>query len=162
MENIYFAKVKSDAVIPTKRKEDAGYDIYVCFEEEYRLIQPHETAIIPTGITSAFSSDYVLVLKERGSTGTKGMGQRCGIIDSGFRGEWFVAITNYNDKPILITKEEYTEPLKDDYIVYPYSKAVCQALLLPVPESQSVEISHEELISISSERGAGKLGSSEK
>ena len=41
-------------------------------------IEPHETVLVPTGIASAFSSDYVAIIKERGSTGSKGIGQRCG------------------------------------------------------------------------------------
>ena len=35
MVNVWFAKVKQDAVIPTKREEDAGYDIFLCFEEDF-------------------------------------------------------------------------------------------------------------------------------
>ena len=91
---VKFAKVRPTAKIPTKRVEDAGYDIYANFEEPFILINPHETKMIPTGIASACDTDYCFVLKERGSTGTKGMAQRCGIIDSGYRSEWFVPITN--------------------------------------------------------------------
>ena len=35
MSKLYWAKVKEDAIIPTKRDEDAGYDLYHCFEEDY-------------------------------------------------------------------------------------------------------------------------------
>lgn len=162
MDKIKFAKVKENAVIPSKREEDAGYDIYACFDEKFVIIQPHETVLIPTGIASAFSDDYVMVLKERGSTGTKGMAQRCGVIDSGFRNEWLVPITNTTDKTIMIDKvfekvEEY-----NSYIHYPYGKAICQALLLPVPKVEIEEIAYDELIKIESERGNGMLGSSGK
>ncbi len=157
---INFAKVKNDAVIPNKRAEDAGYDIYTCFDEEYIIIQPNETKLIPTGIASAFSSDYVMILKERGSTGVKGIGQRCGVIDSGYRGEWFVPITNHNDKPLIITKN--TRPPEDGYIVYPYNKAICQAILFELPDIEVEEISYDELQQIRSERGDGNLGSSRK
>ena len=40
---ILFAKVKPDAIIPTKREEDAGFDIYSLFDEESIVINPHET-----------------------------------------------------------------------------------------------------------------------
>lgn len=159
---IKFAKVNPNAIIPTKRDEDAGYDIYACFDEEYMLINPHQTVLVPTGITSAFSNDYVIIMKERGSTGSKGMGQRCGVIDSGYRGEWFISMTNHNDKPLIITKQNDTSNLEDDYVVYPYSKAICQALLLPLPCSESVEITYDELCNIKSERGNGNIGSSGK
>lgn len=77
---IYFAKVKEQAIIPTKREEDGAFDIYACFEEDYMIIEPHETKMIPTGLASAFSADYVAILKERGSNGSKGIGQRAGVI----------------------------------------------------------------------------------
>ncbi len=35
MSKLYFARLSEDAVIPTKRQEDAGYDIYACFNEDY-------------------------------------------------------------------------------------------------------------------------------
>ena len=50
---ILFAKTKPEAIVPTKRVEDAGYDLYACFEEEYMVIKPHETKLIPTGIATA-------------------------------------------------------------------------------------------------------------
>ena len=40
MNKIYWAKVKEQAIIPTKREEDAGYDLYPCFEEDYIEIVP--------------------------------------------------------------------------------------------------------------------------
>ena len=50
MERIFFAKVKGNARIPSKRDEDAGYDVYGLIEEPYITLQPHETRLIPTGI----------------------------------------------------------------------------------------------------------------
>lgn len=191
-DEILWAKVKPDAIIPTKRNEDAGYDIYPCFSVDCIIIPPHETKLIPTGIASAFSKDYVAVLKERGSTGTKGIAQRSGIIDSGFRNEWFVPITNTSERGLIITDLSIKELISkygktsdfgwtyvDDYIyldyggdndfgsddlpiIYPYSKAICQALILPVPKMNSKEVSYEELQTVSSERGLGMLGSSNK
>lgn len=156
---IEFATVKTGAKVPSKRSEDAGYDIYACFDEDYMTIMPHETKMIPTGLISAFSEDYVIVLKERGSTGSKGMGQRCGIIDSGYRGEWFVPITNHNDKPIYIAKNKN---LETDGILYPYEKAICQALILPSSQGVVKEIPYPDICNAKSERGAGALGSSNK
>ena len=161
---IYFAKTNPNAIIPTKRDEDAGYDIYPCFEEEYMRILPHETVMIPTGIASACDSDYCFVLKERGSTGTKGIAQRCGIIDSGYRGEWFVPITNTSDTAIVIEKKDsprsHIKGIKE--IVYPYEKAITQALVIPVPKSKVYEVTLDKLNEMDSERGNGALGSSNK
>lgn len=165
LEKIYFAKVKPDAIIPSKDIANAGYDIYACSDEDLITIQPNETKMIPTGIASSCSNDYYFQLLERGSTGSKGIGQRCGVIDSGYRGEWFCPLTNHNNKPILITKktnQELLDMLSEDYIVYPYKKAICQAVLLPVPKTEVIQLSYDELKQIESDRGMGSLGSSGK
>jgi dUTP pyrophosphatase len=47
-------------------------------------------------------------------------------------------------------------------ILYPYSKAIAQALVVPVPKIEVEEISYTELKEIKSERGMGSLGSSNK
>ena len=165
---IKFAKVNPNAIIPSKETENAGYDIYACFDENYIVINPHETIMIKTGIASACDTDYCIILKERSSTGTKGIAQRCGIIDSGFRGEWGVPITNENDYPIIIAKNGVTfgdifgEIMPNNSIIYPYEKAICQALVIPVPTTDIEEYTYEELLKIPSKRGTGMLGSSNK
>ena len=164
--NIKFAKVKPNAKIPTKRIEDAGFDLYACIEdyEDWICVPPHSSKLIPTGIASAFNSDWAIIFRERGSTGVKNMKINAGVIDSGFRGEYFVSLYNGNDVPVYITKymdgEQAPEP--KDAILYPYSKAIAQALVIPVPKTEVEEITYDELKEIASERGMGALGSSNK
>lgn len=165
---VYFAKVKDNAIIPTKRLEDAGYDMYPCFDEDYIEIKPHDCKMIPLGIASAFHYSKVLLFKERGSTGTKNIGQRSGVIDSGYRGEYMCPITNHNDDvTLVIIKKEFV----DDYLnthdntkvlIYPYEKAITQAIFVDVPEMIQEELTYDELLNITSDRGCGKLGSSGK
>lgn len=178
---IKFAKVRPEAIIPSKRDEDMGFDIYACFDEDYIAINPHETKLIPTGIASACNPKYGFLVFERGSTGSKGIARRCGVIDSGYRNEWFIGLTNTTDKKLFISKldtEELIEALVIDKenpidwkladdevinsIVYPYSKAIAQALIVPVPKVKADEIPYDELKEIKSERGMGALGSSNK
>jgi dUTP pyrophosphatase len=158
---LYFAKVKEDAIIPSKDYENAGYDIYANFEENEIFIQPNEVKLIPTGIASAMSPKYVLIVKERGSTGTKCMAVRSGVIDASYRGEIFIPINNTGNKTIVITKTPEAH-YGNDVIVYPYTKAIAQLLLLPVPNVNVKEISFEQLKKIPSKRGDGALGSSGK
>lgn len=164
MDKLKFAKLYEDAIIPSKREEDGGMDIYARFEQDYILIRPHRTVMIPTGLISAFDSKYVAILHERGSTGTKGIGQRCGVIDSGYRGEWNVPITNHNRTAIAIVKKDcdITSSIFEHVICYPYEKAICQCIMQKVPELEIEECSVDEIKSIGSERGEGKLGSSGK
>ena len=186
---IKFAKVHPNAIIPSKRDEDMGFDIYACFDEDYVVIHPHETKLIPTGIASACSPEYGFLVFERGSTGSKGIARRCGVIDSGYRNEWFIGLTNTTDKTLYISKlskEEIVDrmynaddmnkkwdgvfgglasiknTLEYDTLVYPYSKAIAQALVIPVPKTEVEELSYEDLKTIESERGMGALGSSNK
>ena len=156
---VYFGKLHPAARIPTRRVEDAGYDLYSVLNHAVCL-SPGETRLIPTGICSSFSSDDVAVVKERGSTGRKGLGVRAGIIDSGYRGEWFVALTNHNAKPLVIGPDDVK--LGDDVIHYPWSKAIAQFLFLPVPSLNIVEVEVEAIQASESERGRGALGSSGK
>lgn len=162
--NVKFAKVKPGAQIPTKRDEDAGFDIYANFEEDWVEIPPHENRLISTGIASAFDADWAFVLRERGSTGVKNLKVSAGVMDSGFRNEWFVCLYNGNDKPLYIAKylDGEQSPENKDAIIYPYSKAIAQALLIPVPDVEVEEISYENLKNIPSERGMGMIGSSNK
>lgn len=162
---VKFAKVRPTAVIPTKRDEDAGFDIYADFEDDFIIIDPHTTTLIPTGIASACDTDYCFILKERGSTGTKGIAQRCGVIDSGYRNEWFVPITNTTNKKIAIIKKDADYIFMRNtsgYTIYPYEKAIAQALVVPVPKVKVEELTYNELKEITSDRGMGALGSSGK
>ncbi len=162
---VKFARVRPTAVIPTKRDEDAGFDIYANFEDDFIIINPHTTTLIPTGIASACDIDYCFILKERGSTGTKGIAQRCGVIDSGYRNEWFVPITNTTNKKIAIVKKNADYIFMRNtsgYTIYPYEKAIAQVLVVPVPKVNIEELTYDELKEITSDRGIGSLGSSGK
>ncbi len=161
-EELIFAKIKEDAIIPSKNEEDAGYDLYPCFEENFIIIDPLQTKLIPTGIATAFSSNYYAQIQERGSTGSKGIKYGAGVIDSGFRGEWFVPITNCSNLPIVICKKDYIKDFDAGFLVYPYEKGIAQFVMLEVPKFNTKVISYEELLKIESERGTGALGSSGK
>ena len=147
------------AIIPTKRTEDAAYDIYPCFMADYLQIDPHETELVPTGIRVKIPTGYYLHFKGRGSTGMRGMTIQAGVIDEGYTGELFVAITNSNSEPLYIVKPNSGI---FDGINYPYEKAICQAMLLPVPPSVMVEVDESVIEDYQTERGAGRLGSSGK
>lgn len=161
MDKIYFAKLRDNAVIPSKRNEDGGYDIYTTFEGTMTLY-PGDIFLFPTGLVSAFDKKYRMVLKERGSSGSKGMSVRCGLIDSGYRGEWFVALNNTTySKPIVITSDlNY----KDSFgrVTYYTNKAICQAVLEEVPVVDVIESTYDFVKSFGSERQDGALGSSGK
>jgi len=161
---VYFAKVKSEseAIIPTKREEDGCYDLYAYFQENEIVIPPHQVKLIPTGIASAFSPTYRVGFRERGSNTKSNLEIMAGQIDSGFRGEWFVALQNNNSIPVEITKSVNEVEKTEDYIRVPYSKAMCQFAVEEVPPVTIKETTYDEILKISSQRGLGCLGSSNK
>ena len=163
-DEIVWAKATKTAVIPTKRDEDGGYDLFCDypFDTHNVEIKPHETVMIPTNIHVAFPKKYVMILKERGSNGSIGLAQRAGVVDSGYRGAIFVAITNENDIPVVITRSTDKVEKFAGKIYYPMSKAISQAVMVVSPQLDSKEVTMEEFNKIPSERGDGKLGSSGK
>lgn len=162
-DTLYFAKVKVEAIIPTKRKEDGCYDIYVLFNEDEVTIKPHEIVDFDTGIATAVSYKYRLDFqRERGSTGSIGLVPRCGQVDSGYRGEVFLKLQNTTNKNIVISKLVTDKVETETDVKYPITKAVCQMAVEIVPEVTEEVITYEDLLKIPSERGTGALGSSGK
>ena len=44
---ILWARINENVILPTKRDEDACYDIYAYFDEDYMIIQPQSIALMP-------------------------------------------------------------------------------------------------------------------
>lgn len=156
---------------PHKNEEDLGYDVKAHFDTDEWVIPPHTTSLIPTGLYAAVPVRWGLIAKEKGSTGAIGMKCGAGVIDSGYRDEIFIAITNENDSFLIITKDPEVKKVTHgsykfvecdcDAIYYPYKKGIAQLLLVPNPKSKGKKISIEELKAIPSIRGEGKLGSTD-
>jgi dUTP pyrophosphatase len=169
---VFFAKVRETAIIPSKRKEDAGYDIYANLENFKRETEEGEvfeiecpvlaTTLVPTGLATAMPNTHYLNLKhERGSTAVQSMGVLAGVVDSGFRNEMFIALTPMR-KPVIITSAVDKVEENDTHILYPYSKAIAQGTVDLVPDAKVTEITYEALQAIESERGMTMLGQSGK
>ena len=164
---IYFAKMNEKAIIPSKKDEDAGYDIYACFEEDFIKLNPHQTVLIPTKLTWACHPDFYMQIEERSSTGSKGIKRSAGIIDSGYRGEIKIAITNSNDRELYFSnlkedqlKQKYD--IEENSIIYPTTKAIAQGVIHRVEKMKVNEIDLESLLKIPSERGEQGFGSTNK
>ena len=168
-----FARIRESARVPEKRDEDAGFDLYADFAEDFFVIGAGETRPVPTGIAAAFSQKFYAQIEERSSMAKIGIKKSGGVFDSGYRGEYLIMLYNTNKKPFIISKtpaEELDDEFeidgelfkKEDVIVYPYKKAICQIVMQEIPVFDVQEISYDELKEISSQRGAGGFGSSKK
>lgn len=187
---LIFAKVKQNAIIPTKRDEDCAYDIYTC-ETETIVIKPCSLRMIDTGIAIACNKVYFPKFFDKGGMGSKGIIVGAGVGDSGYRDSYFIPLINTNkDKTVIITTQsdediegcthfdlqqnkfitlDFNRDVeashyvkKENCIIKPISKAITQFVMLPVPTFNIKELSWDELKNIKSERGLGKLGSSGK
>ena len=140
---IYWDRLNERAKLPSKRDEDAGFDIY-CDSIENIVLKPNETKFFTTGLRSAFPSNYWIEIKERGSTGAVGLSVRSGVIDSGYRGEWKIMLTNVNkylvefshsvDQVTYIKGKIFKNKIKK--VIYPLTKAIAQAVVIPLPYIQ--------------------------
>ena len=77
----------------------AGADLYVCLEEPV-VMQPGQTAFLPTGLAVAVPEGYVGLVWARSSMGGKrglAPANKVGVIDADYRGE--VRVVLYNHGP---------------------------------------------------------------
>jgi len=163
-DTVYFSKLSSNAIVPSKRDEDAGYDFYACLDDDIAEItlDVGKPTLVPTGIATALPKHYYLNLKhERGSTGKLGMNVLSGVVDSGYRGEIFINICSLYKK-IVISKEVDQVVEKGGVIYYPSTKAIAQGTIDLVPKIVLQEIPYDELKNIKSKRETSKLGASGK
>lgn len=149
-----WGKFSPTAIVPTKRVEDAGLDIYCDYKalglSDIYVLKPHETKRFDSNIGVVIPEGYVGVVKERSSTGKHTCYVGAGIIDSGYRFGIGVFFSNASDEEIVINLK----------------KAIAQMIILKCEHddgSDVVEITPEQFKDMfPSERGLGKEGSSGK
>lgn len=88
-----FLKLNSNAIIPDySYKGDAAFNL---FSIEKVLIKPHEHKLIHLGIASEIPNGYFVSIRGRSSlAGKNGIDVLGGVIDSGYRGEWMIILSN--------------------------------------------------------------------
>jgi deoxyuridine 5'-triphosphate nucleotidohydrolase len=96
-------KTCDEAVIPSKaRYSDAGYDLTII--KEYKRLTSN-TVIYDTGIKLEIPNGYYVEIVPRSSISRSGymLANNVGIIDQGYRGNLYVALTKINDETPDIT-----------------------------------------------------------
>ena len=93
-------KLNPNAIVPTYGSEyAAGADLYACADGEIQ-IEPHTTAVIPTGLALELPSGYAgLIYARSGLAKKKGLApaNKVGVVDCDYRGEVKVALHNHSD-----------------------------------------------------------------
>ena len=135
-------RLTESATIPTKsRKTDAGYDLYA---DEDIAIYPEDTKLISTGIAFAIPDGYAGLIWDRSGLGSKGIHRHAGVVDSSYRGEVKVALSNNRSSH------------KDNIYFISKGDRIAQILFQKVPHFELVET--EELDD--TDRGSSGFGSS--
>ena len=83
----------------------AGLDLTACIEEDI-IISPRQLVRVPTGVAIALPGpEYVALVYARSGLGIKhgvALSNGVGVIDSDYRGEIQVGLTNLSDTPYTI------------------------------------------------------------
>jgi dUTP pyrophosphatase len=142
----HFNKKGEQPPMPKKATDGAaGFDL-CAFCAEPIIIKPQELVKIPTGLSIEIPSpNYVALVFARSGLGIKygiTLSNSVGVIDSDYRGEIMVGLSNVSDQ---------------EYTINPYDR-IAQLVLVPIPSYELEEVSElNETI-----RGTGGFGSTGK
>ena len=123
-------------------------------KDTYQItIRPGHRVLVPTVVTSTFSSNYVALMYARsGNAFKRGINliNSVGVIDSDYRNEWFVPIFNNTDNDVIIREGE----------------AIAQVIMTPISKQNPIYATQEDFEifkkqELDNERKGG-FGSSDK
>lgn len=97
-----FKKLTQTAKLPSyAHAGDSGMDI--CADEDV-ILRPLMFPKISTGISAVIPDGYELQVRPRSGLASRGVVAAFGTVDSGYRGEICVALYNYTDGNVVVTK----------------------------------------------------------
>lgn len=146
MQILKVKKLRENAkMIKRATKGSAGMDLHACIDSEI-TIEPGEIKVIPTGLAIALQNEnYVAYIYARSGLAIKHgitLANCVGVVDSDYRGEVCVGLTNISKNPYTIMPDE----------------RIAQLVIASVCICDAVEV--EDLDS--TERGEGGFGSTGK
>jgi len=114
------------ATMPTYGSEyAAGADLYACLDGEI-TVNPHATAVIPTGLALELPVGYAGLIYARSGLATKkglAPANKVGVVDCDYRGEVKVALFNHSDAAQTVSPGERVAQL----VITPYITAEFEA-----------------------------------
>jgi len=115
-------KLRPNAKLPTYGSEfAAGADLYACLEAPV-TIQPHETYLVPTGLSLELPVGWAGMVHARSGMATKrhlAPANKVGVIDCDYRGEVMVSLHNHSNIPQTVEPGERIAQL----VITPYLTA---------------------------------------
>ena len=102
-------KLRENAVLPERKTSgSAGYDLCACLASEF-TIEPGDLVMISTGLAVELDEGYSAMIFTRSGLGIKHgihVSNGVGVIDSDYRGEIHVGLTNSSKIPYKIMPGE--------------------------------------------------------
>ena len=109
MVKVLIKKLDPKVVIPSyKTKGASGMDL-MAFVKEKIVIKPQTSALIPTGLSVAFSEDYEIQIRPRSGLAAKNnisVLNTPGTIDSDYRGELKIIIFNHSNHDFIVNNDD--------------------------------------------------------
>ena len=120
---IIFKKIHENAVIPSRATESsAGLDISACLDEPVTLNQG-EIKMIPTGLNAQTDcTDVAMLIYPRSGLSSKygvSLANCVGVVDSDYRGEWFIPLINHGKEPFTVTNGMRIAQLVPTRVLFP-------------------------------------------
>ena len=139
-----FQKTREGAQLPVRATpESAGADLCACLDAPV-TIAPGETVMIPLGLKcQPDKADMALMIFPRSGLSAKHgitLANAVGVVDTDYRGEWFVPLHNISDTPFTVE----------------HGMRVAQLVAVPVYYPEIIET----LTVDETQRGEGGFGSS--
>ena len=109
MVRVLIKKLDPKVTLPSyKTKGASGMDL-MAFVREKIIIKPQNSALIPTGLSVAFSEDYEIQIRPRSGLAAKNnisVLNTPGTIDSDYRGELKIIIFNHSKHDFVVNNND--------------------------------------------------------
>ena len=109
MVRVLIKKLDPKVTLPSyKTKGASGMDL-MAFVKEKIVIKPQTSALIPTGLSVAFSEDYEIQIRPRSGLAAKNnisVLNTPGTIDSDYRGELKIIIFNHSYHDFIVNNDD--------------------------------------------------------
>ncbi len=109
MVRVLIKKLDPKVALPSyKTKGASGMDL-IAFVKEKIVIKPQTSALIPTGLSVAFSEDYEIQIRPRSGLAAKNnisVLNSPGTIDSDYRGELKIIIFNHSNHDFIVNNND--------------------------------------------------------
>jgi len=109
MVRVLIKKLDPKVTLPSYRTKGASGMDLMAFVKEKIVIKPQTSALIPTGLSVAFSEDYEIQIRPRSGLAAKNnisVLNTPGTIDSDYRGELKVIIFNYSNHDFVVNNSD--------------------------------------------------------